>query len=1725
MVTLDDIRDLLIYKKPFFLPMDGINKKNNSLITLLTPNIDSSISCMNIPYVINRRYFESYYMNRDINTYITESFEDMFDINYVYLREGNYYNSKAMLKKPGAANYNGDVGDVDDVNYLKSMITIDKLRDIYNKCNINISYLSPKIPIDISIVKNVDDQNITDKNISIVGNKYWDNIDVDYNKYIDLILTMFAYLSVNNKCIDLVLYSLSCYINNLKFSNKDWNKFYNYIVKKYGKNHLLYIVKKSSDQRYIMKLITEFYMDKYRLNDINRDYIYSKFNIDDFNTGILSEKTSDLSEKENRSLNSGNNISKKIIYRVKTKLNKPIKELKKSTNAENLNIDNKYSDSDNKEESVEEFTVLESSKYDYKYKLELYKNRLKTPKDLLNIYNYIKSKCFSIRYTFLNIDKYKNKNMFFDLSFYNELFFKYIGNTSGINKLKMMDMYKVILERFINSGKLLNYKKNTMFIPIMDWRGNSSMMWMYKESINPISVFFYCLKYNPSDIINIFGYNVDIIFLGKYNYFKFNTSLVNSDDNRTILNKFIFNIKRLVDLGLSNKTDDDPDEDDRSSSKAIALDIIDKIEKTQNVDIDNIEYIIGNNDEDKEDLAKLLKISNDLDIINVDYDDKKDINIKSIQNYSKDKNNKPDNTIVKEKIVKKIIDISKTSKDVDDAIHKLEVDKEFDQMLDDIKNEEENNIKISNSRASRILQLSEEMNKLSIKNKSVKDLLEEDPNSIELPKTKLNIASIDKSWDDMKFMNFDKNYDPDSDIVKMLNSMSKWSYPIAVRNIDVKDNSTSEDYIDLWSIECEDYKGTRFTLKLDIPKFINDKFLKLRGNEKVLMIQSSMIPIMKSDEDTCQIIGVGGYNKIFIYRYGSRSGQSVSIVSRFIKSLNKYISNNKNSDIKVVYGDNINSSRKYELPIDYIDLGSVFSIIETDLFKFFLNQDDLRSNFKVDDTKGLPIGINKKTLNVIYYNDEVSTSNKFVVSYIIDLVLNSSSDEFLEIFRNANKPSKSTYSRVKMVNTFIPLVIVCAYSEGLIKVLEKGGIKYSFVKNLDKKDRLSNTHDFIKFNDGYLLYELSYSSSLLLNGLKEIDTTQYSIRDINKKTMYSNYISSLGNVLVIDGLDNSYDCMIDPITKDVLQTYKLPTDYISVLLYSNMLLADNKYINHTDMTARRFRRKELIAGYFYKALTSAYQTYANELRHNRKNVKMTVKQSEVIDTLLSKDPSTNDLSINNVINDIECANTVTSKGLIGMNIDRAYSLDKRGYDETMLNVLGMSTGFSGTVGINRQATIDANISSARGYVVVSDPQNKKDTIGTTKSLTITEALTPFGSTHDDTFRTLMTHIQTSKHTIRTVHSDPLLVTNGSDEAVPYMASDIFAFKAKEDGIVKEVTDKYMVVEYNSGNCEFIDLEEDIKKNSDGGYYVPMKLSTKYKEGTKFKSNSILAYDKSSFSNSLGESDNLAVNIGTLAKVAVLNIDEGFEDSAACTESFAKKMATEVIVKKEVVFRKDDNIELLKNINDSIVEGDTLISYQSSLDDDLSDSLLKNLNVSGDELSELGRNPIKSKYTGTLVGINVYYTSEFSELSPSLKKLVKMYSKKINEKKDIYQKYNINTNTLPITTKSSNTGKTKNIEDGVLVEFYIKYFDIPGVGDKCVFYSANKGVFKYIIPEGQEPTSSFRPEEPIDAFVSIGSINGRMVCSTQLYGSIAKLMVELDRSCKDLAGIKYDSTKI
>ena len=237
-----------------------------------------------------------------------------------------------------------------------------------------------------------------------------------------------------------------------------------------------------------------------------------------------------------------------------------------------------------------------------------------------------------------------------------------------------------------------------------------------------------------------------------------------------------------------------------------------------------------------------------------------------------------------------------------------------------------------------------------------------------------------------------------------------------------------------------------------------------------------------------------------------------------------------------------------------------------------------------------------------------------------------------------------------------------------------------------------------------------------------------------------------------------------------------------------------------------------------------------------------------------------------------------------------------------------------------------------------------------------------------------------------------------------------------------------------------------------------------------------------------------------------------------------KLATDIIKKQDHNIDKDSNVFSMVKVGDEVDVDDALLVWQNPHEEEEANILLRIMGDDQETVSELGRKAIRAEIAGRVADIRITRTVEIEELSPSLQKIVNDYEKPILKTKKKLDSMGIPTSELPATYKLDQTGKLKNV-DGVLIEFFIQYKDIIASGDKITYYSANKATIKNVIPMEDAPYTDFRPNEPIEAFVSQTSIDKRMVTSTMVYGSLQKLMVELDRSVKDMAGIPYDDSKV
>ena len=1711
MVFIDQMKNFKIYRTKTFLPTVKGDKKKGSTVLLLTPNYESSKRLMNNPMFVNSRRFASYYIERSISYYINSNTVEEVDENA--LLESNT-KLVSLMEQSRSELSDEDFGvpelrkfPLDSEKHVRSAIKF-------------FNYVDPKYEKELAenIKSAIDKYDIKDIKCTEANrfSKY-------YPEYLKESSDGIPSYVKNSNQLELYYY---LWDNGMMSEDEARKNIFNLR----GRN----LANKDKETPADVPTPEEYYKLLGRL------------------TKYLGESVEELTEATKRKMpvcpkcgtneNVGIFIQGEPIFKCKT-CGKyigtvPFKEFSQELlpAVDSSKLVSALSEDTNVLNTGDKLMIFgESTLNDTQLKRLLYTSRIRYRKDLVALLEKTKKDNPWIQYTYTDIKKYMKRNIFFDLYYYNTVFFE---NNKWIAK-KGLSLYTDFMTRLINHPVIKNggYSKKTIFIPVADWDfTKDGMVWNYRKAINPISCIYQMMFTGMSgQLKKAFG-NTDIIFTASDKYFKINFSEIDDKDIKKLATKFkIFWIK--ICKGEEFEAEDvDSSTDNAESPEVLQAKIVDKIENSKGIDI--TKKVSDANDKQKEIINKSKKIEKEFKasdkIANksmtigwYSITSQKPEDIKIIKKAQADQqklddetksmaaNNKADSSLSDEereqqlsKLADAIARSTNDNSDEDDALDQLD-NEDIKRILVSLGNDDY--VNISASRSSRMNELDNNMLDKEVKGKSIKDILSDESNKEEVI-TSVNVSSPNKDeWDKLKFVNFDKNYNIDKDIIGIFRSFANCSRPIVVRDIKVTDNSTSEDRVALYEVDMEDYRGKRFKIKLDIPIMEDNRFL-LRGNYKSIQTQFFNMPIIKTDLDTCQLIS--NYKKIFLYRFGDSKGKSLPATSKFIKAANKY----KGRKLKFTTGDNSKVCTKYHLPIDYIDLASEFSKIESDKWIVYFNQDEIRSLYTIEDNKGFPFAFNKELNAVEYFRSDIPEA---FINILCDNVFRVCPD-FKDLYTSMTRPTICAYTRASIMSSKIPLALICGYHIGMRATMERANITYEIVESLSKEIKSDVNKDWIEFNDGYIVYNVTYESSLLMNGLKACSTDMYNIEEMDNKNMYLEFLDNYGGRIKADGLDNFYDLFVDPMIKESLEYYHLPTNYIDILLYGNSLLSDNKYIKHTDTSSRRLRRYQLISVYTYKVLSTAYGNYANQLKHSRQAAEFSVKQSAVIDEFLLDTISSDDSCIN-ALRDVETTNSITTKGPSGMNAERAYSLDKRGYDESMINVVGMSTGFAGNVGITRQATIDSNV-TPEGYVKQYDGSTEE--MNDANTLTATEAMIPFGSTRDDPMRTAMSFIQTSKHMVRTEDSDPLLVTSGADEVMPYLTTNKFAFKAAQDGIVKEVTDEYIIVEYADGTKDYINLKETTEHNSDGGYYVPLKLdiAENIKVNTKFKKDQILAYDKYSFSNKLGESNNIAYNIGKLAKIAIVNSDEGFEDSGIISESMAKKLATRVDLKYDSIINKDATVFKIAKIGDHIEASDDLLIWQDAFDDEDAADVIAGLS-DGNDISDIGKRKLKSEVTGILRDIKILRTVEIDELSYSIKKIVNDYEKPIKEKAKKLKENGISIAKLPAHYVLPPNGKLKKAQGAIIIEFYVEYLDTVGVGDKIVYNSANKAVEKGIFPKGKEPYTEFRPNENIDAFVSVTSISKRLVSSTLIYGSLQKLMIELDRSVKDIMEIPYDDSTV
>ena len=1325
-----------------------------------------------------------------------------------------------------------------------------------------------------------------------------------------------------------------------------------------------------------------------------------------------------------------------------------------------------------------------------KYRFKLFNQSIIEKIDNSDIYNEIKQdKELKIQNTHKLLSQYQNNNIYFAMYPFNNYYFERINNYKGNKAIRQ---YKLMID-YMCSLIPSNYNKKIMIIDLKQINFNPKKVINYSlTEANTTFQFIYSLMRNDLEYFNKLPF--DILFT----YGKYKLKVIPSECTPESFKLF----KKKI--GMIQITTNNP------------LEISGTIDSNSDKEQKEEELTI----EDKKDITT-GKIINEL-IPDFVYDTAPSYfsGVGTVNEIEKSIKQKAD-----------LIDTTDENELKQEVEKKINDDKELLSKIDSVtKNSYTASLSNADIKRNKVLkekQLSIQINK---EGKTLNQIFD-DAKEKRLEPKKVPITTLNEDFKEMKLPSFTKEYNKnvfESDIMKSIYSFGTKRYPVYI--LDVKKEDTSDDFNkkNTYTIKLESFDRKRHTIKIDVPKFVNDSFLYLGGNEKTIISQFVLLPVAKTGPNTVQLCSCA-YNKIFLRRSGVKVSPKIE---KMKKTLSKFKGPNSRGLINYKLGDNSLVNTNYITNLEYDELAKTFMDLEIrnnkNLYTLYFNQNNLRDYLKnknikfIEKDNILPIGlINNKEVIYLDTNSDFIKGTKLTLIDYLENVIGEASPEFIETYQNMSVGKKYMYTQATIMKTDVPILLLLSYLEGLTTVLNKAEINYYFsdTRPVLKNDE-KNNKGIIQFADGYLVYDrYPMKNSLLMNAFSQIPTKMYNYTDFDSKEVYLDIFDQLyNNRMLLNAFENFYDLFIDPITFEVLQDLNLPTGFVELVLYGNELLQDNQFVRETDISHYRLRNNEIIATRLYKLLADSYSRYRTSVG-NKNPVEMTIPQDALIKTLLTNEKSIKNYSTLNPILEAEELRAVSFRGQSGMNQERAFTLDKRIFDSSMKGIIAMSTPPSGSVGITRQLALDTNVLSTRGYLKEAD---SLDELNSSNMFSASELMSPGTAQFDDGSRVAMTSNQT-KQLVACKKFDRLLISSGAEKVIPQIISDNFVFKAKQDGKVVEVDNenKIVVVEYKDKSYDVIDLGERIDKNGNGGFYIPNSLSSDLKVNQKFKEGDILAANKSYFDIE-NETGDAACKIGTLAKVAMISGFFTYEDSSMPTEKLSRKMSTSVIMEKSVAIGKNSNISYICKKGSYIEVGDPLIIFDESFEDDSINKLLANMSKdTAEEISQMGKVPVKSKYSGIVKDIKVYYTIDKSEMSPTLRNTVNKLTEDNRKKRKAIEKYiDINKSDMildPVDKVETNYGKVKgeDVGEGVLIEFYIQYEDKLGVGDKITSSSSLKTVNCKICPEGYEAYSEFRKDEEISSFVAPISYLARMTkhLDRQLFGN--KVLVELKRKVAEI----------
>lgn len=676
------------------------------------------------------------------------------------------------------------------------------------------------------------------------------------------------------------------------------------------------------------------------------------------------------------------------------------------------------------------------------------------------------------------------------------------------------------------------------------------------------------------------------------------------------------------------------------------------------------------------------------------------------------------------------------------------------------------------------------------------------------------------------------------------------------------------------------------------------------------------------------------------------------------------------------------------------------------------------------------------------------------------------------------------FTELKVRGRTVPLAIILGYEMGLDKLLRLLKVQPRRVPAGQRVQMEQHEYSIVFADETLVFLKDDRYASLILAGFNEFHRAirQYSVYEFDKPGVYLSVLDQGGGgARTIREIDLMYRMFVEPITRDLLIEMGEPTDFRGLLLRSAEMLMTDTHPDELDSEFMRIKGYERVAGAVYTEMVKGLRDHSG--RPGRAKQPIDINPFAVWKAIAT-DPSVALVVDINPIQNLKEQEAVTYSGTGGRN-SRSMTKKTRLYHPNDMGTISESTVDSSDVAINTQTSADPQFTSLRG----ASRRYVNGVTGATALLSTTSLL-QVGTDQDDPKRANFAAIQQS-HGVACLGYVSSPVRTGYEQVLAHRTSDLFAYTARKDGKVIDVTDTGIVVEYNDGETRGIELGR--RYGNAAGLVIPHEVRTDLKVGAKFKKGAVLSYNSDFFERDILDPNNVVWKAGVMVNTAIFESTDTLEDSSVIAKRISAQLTTKITKVRTIVVNFEQSVARLVKVG-AHVEGEDILCT-------IEDAVTANTGLfdaeSLDTLRLLGAQTPTAKAHGTVERIEVFYHGDKEDMTESLQAIASSADRSLAQRSKSQGKRVLNGSV----DESFRVDGNPLMLDTMAIRIYITGDVAMGVGDKGVFGNQ----LKTVIGRVMDDDTTTEDGTPIDAIFGYMSISARIVLSPEIIGTTTTLL--------------------